>query len=176
MELRIQEKNRQWRVDCQQDGEFQRFTVDDAESLQCRIEAQDSSTVLLRMDGRLVRARYARNGGELWVQVGARVSRFRLVDEEEDEDAAVGGANPVVKAPMPGKVLAILVEEGEQVEVGQPVVRVEAMKMEVELPAAVAGVVATIHAQAGELVLPEAPLVTITPAEDEATTGAGETD
>ena len=166
MELRLQEKDHQYRVDCQAEGDFQRLTIEAGQSLLCRIEAQDSSTVLLRIDGHLVRARYARKDRDVWIQVGARISRFRLVDEEDEEDAVAGGGSPVVRAPMPGKVLAILVEEGQSVELGQPVIRVEAMKMEVELPAAVAGTVATIHAAAGELVLPEAALVTITPVEE----------
>ena len=165
MELRVQEKDHQYRVDCQPEGEFQRFSVDEDQSFLCRVEAQDQSTVLLRIDGQLVRARYALQGRDVWVQVGARVSRFHLVDEEDEEDAATGGGSPVVRAPMPGKVLAILVEEGQVVELGQAVIRVEAMKMEVELPAAMAGTVAGIHAKVGEVVLPEAPLVTLTPLE-----------
>jgi len=165
MQLDIQERDRRYRVDCQRDGDFHRFTLEDEEGKRCRIEAQDATTILLRLDGRLVRARYARKDQDLWVQIGAVISRFRIVEEGDEDEAVAGGGSPVVRAPMPGKVLAVLVEEGQSVELGQPVIRVEAMKMEVELPAQVAGTVETIHAAAGEMVDPEAPLVTLTPAE-----------
>ena len=51
---------------------------------------------------------------------------------------AAGGSNEVV-APMPGKVVRLLVQEGDQVSEGQGVVVVEAMKMENELTAKRAG-------------------------------------
>jgi biotin carboxyl carrier protein len=166
MELHLQEKGRRHRVRLQPEGEALRLEVEDGESLLCAIEAQDENAILLRVGDDLVRARYARNGHHLWIQVGARVTSFKLLDEEDEEDVDSAQGSPVVRAPMPGKVLALLVEEGQEVEVGQAVVRVEAMKMEVELPATIAGTVETIHAQAEELVLPDAPLVTIAPHEE----------
>ncbi len=52
-----------------------------------------------------------------------------------------------IAAPMPGKIVAILVEEGQQVEEGQGLVVVEAMKMENELKSPRAGVVKNLTAQ-----------------------------
>ena len=49
-------------------------------------------------------------------------------------------------APMPGKVLRILVRPGEMVEIRQPLAVIEAMKMENELRALCDGVVAEVHA------------------------------
>ncbi len=166
MELRLQEKGKRHVLRCEPEDNALRLSVEDGESFLCSVEAQDDNALLLRVGDKLVRARYARKGHELWVQVGARVSSFRLLDEEDEEDVDASAGSPVVRAPMPGKVLALLVEEGQEVQLGQAVVRVEAMKMEVELPATVAGTVETIHAQAEELVLPDAPLVTIKPHEE----------
>jgi biotin carboxyl carrier protein len=50
----------------------------------------------------------------------------------------------LLEAPMPGKILELLVSEGDEVEEGQPVVILEAMKMENELKAPATGTVATI--------------------------------
>ncbi|PKD45022.1 acetyl-CoA carboxylase biotin carboxyl carrier protein subunit [Rhodohalobacter barkolensis] len=50
----------------------------------------------------------------------------------------------LLEAPMPGKILELLVNEGDEVEEGQPVVILEAMKMENELKSPTAGTVATI--------------------------------
>lgn len=50
----------------------------------------------------------------------------------------------LLEAPMPGKILELLVKEGDEVEEGEPVVILEAMKMENELKAPAAGVVASV--------------------------------
>ena len=55
-------------------------------------------------------------------------------------------------APIPGKVVAIKVEVGDQVEPGQSLVVLEAMKMENELAAEQTGKVAAVHAEAGDTV------------------------
>jgi biotin carboxyl carrier protein len=55
-----------------------------------------------------------------------------------------------VDAPMPGKIVRVLVKEGDAVEEGQGLVVVEAMKMENELKSPKAGVVRELHAQEGQ--------------------------
>ena len=67
----------------------------------------------------------------------------------------------VVRAPMPGLVVRVLVSEGQRVEAGASVVVVEAMKMENELRAAHAGVVTKVHVGAGARVEKGATLVTM---------------
>ncbi len=73
-----------------------------------------------------------------------------------------GGAN-VVRSPMPGRVVSILVESGQTVMAGQGVAIVEAMKMENELRAEIDGVVETVHVNADDRVEGNAQLVTLTP-------------
>lgn len=68
------------------------------------------------------------------------------------ESAGGAGAAGAVKAPMPGRVVKALVAEGDTVEAGQPVIIVEAMKMENEVAAAGAGVVQRIAVSAGDTV------------------------
>ena len=62
-----------------------------------------------------------------------------------------GGAN-VLRAPMPGTIIAVLVQEGDEVEAGQTLAIMEAMKMEHLLAAPNAGVVSTVHVSAGATV------------------------
>ena len=57
-----------------------------------------------------------------------------------------------VPAPMPGTVLDIKVAEGAAVSVGQTVIVLEAMKMEVEVVADVAGTVKAINVKKGDAV------------------------
>ena len=70
-----------------------------------------------------------------------------------------------VTAPMPGRVVRVLVSAGDRVAARQPVVVVEAMKMENELRAAGDGTVAAVHAREGESVEAGALLVVIEPRE-----------
>jgi biotin carboxyl carrier protein len=58
----------------------------------------------------------------------------------------------VVNSPMPGKVVKVLVKEGDEVEAGTPLVVVEAMKMENELLAERAGVVSRVFVKTGDAV------------------------
>jgi biotin carboxyl carrier protein len=57
-----------------------------------------------------------------------------------------------VRAPMPGRVVKVEVEEGELVEAGRGLLVVEAMKMENSLTALVGGRIGTIHVVAGQIV------------------------
>ncbi|GJM41031.1 MAG: acetyl-CoA carboxylase biotin carboxyl carrier protein subunit [Ardenticatenaceae bacterium] len=54
-----------------------------------------------------------------------------------------------IKSPMPGLIVAVPVNEGQQVEKGDKIIILESMKMENELRAPKAGIVARIHAEPG---------------------------
>jgi len=67
----------------------------------------------------------------------------------------------VVTAPMPGKILKILVKEGEQVKTGQGLLILEAMKMENEIPAPRDGIVKRILVKEGDTVNTGDPMIEI---------------
>jgi pyruvate carboxylase subunit B len=101
-----------------------------------------------------------------WV-VSAEGSRLTalVVDERSRAIRALAGAAPghqgpaVVRAPMPGLVVRLLVAAGDRVAGGAGLVVVEAMKMENELKAPAAGVVARVHVSPGARVEKGAALV-----------------
>jgi len=66
-------------------------------------------------------------------------------------EVAAGGSQRIT-APMPGRVVSILVSVGDTVEAGSGVVVVEAMKMQNELKSARAGTVVSIHVKEGATV------------------------
>lgn len=74
------------------------------------------------------------------------------------------GGSGLIKALMPGKVIKLFVQEGEQVEEGQPILILEAMKMQNEYTAPFAGTVKTIHAPEGTNLEIHAPMLTLDPA------------
>jgi acetyl/propionyl-CoA carboxylase alpha subunit len=73
-------------------------------------------------------------------------------DETAAADAVGAGGSPTVTAPMPGTVLRVLVATGDRVEARQPLVVLEAMKMETPLLAPYAAEVRRVHVQAGDRV------------------------
>ncbi|ASI98611.1 pyruvate/oxaloacetate carboxyltransferase [Thermococcus celer] len=66
--------------------------------------------------------------------------------------SAAPGGEGVVTAPMPGKILRILVNEGEKVKTGQGLLVLEAMKMENEIPSPKDGVIKKILVKEGDTV------------------------
>lgn len=87
-------------------------------------------------------------GGDRWDAevVDERTRHIRSLTA--GSNAARGPAT--LRAPMPGLVVRVLVEPGQEVATGAGIVVLEAMKMENELKAAAAGVVAAVRVGAGE--------------------------
>ncbi len=73
--------------------------------------------------------------------------------------ASVSAGGDVVTSPMPGKILRILVKEGESVKTGQGLLVLEAMKMENEIPAPKDGVIKKILVKEGDTVDTGKPLI-----------------
>lgn len=97
------------------------------------------------------------------------VYEFGLVDPRRALLGAAGGAGAsggLLSAPMPGKVVKLLVAEGEAVQEGQTLLVMEAMKMQNELKSSATGAVAKIHVQEGATVETGTPLVTVKVAEE----------
>jgi biotin carboxyl carrier protein len=70
-------------------------------------------------------------------------------------EAASAGTAPhqgTLRAPMPGRVLRVLVEAGHTVTLGQALIVVEAMKMENELKSPGAGTIGRVHVRVGDTV------------------------
>lgn len=92
----------------------------------------------------------------LWIDgwrfaVEALDERARTIRDMSSASAAAAGPAPLV-APMPGLVVRILVEEGSEVVAGQPLVVMEAMKMENELRAPANGRVSAVRVGPGDAV------------------------
>ena len=100
------------------------------------------------------------------VTVGNRLFDYRVDDPRQWKragDAAGNQGRAPIVAPMPGKVVRILVAVGDDVEAGQGIIVVEAMKMQNEMKAPRAGRVTTIQAKVNDSVAAGAILVVIEP-------------
>jgi biotin carboxyl carrier protein len=113
----------------------------------------------LIMDGKSYESFIYEGEEDSW-QVLLRGRLFQVKVEDEREKrlrvAAGGGVSEggefMMKAPMPGLVVALSVEEGQEVEKGQVLVILESMKMQNELKAPRAGKIGRIRVKAGESV------------------------
>jgi 3-methylcrotonyl-CoA carboxylase alpha subunit len=93
------------------------------------------------------------NGGsnELTVFIAGRPYTFQLVDPLAPPAAeAVAGGK--ITAPIPGYVTELMVEPGAEVKRGQPLIVLEAMKMELVLTAPADGTIEAVRVAAGEMV------------------------
>ena len=89
------------------------------------------------------------DGGTAWV--GGRSHEVEVHDPRElGDEVAAGGLSGRrdLLAPMPGKVMRVLVSEGDEVTAGQGILVVEAMKMQNEIPSPKAGRVIRIAVKA----------------------------
>jgi 3-methylcrotonyl-CoA carboxylase alpha subunit len=121
-------------------------------------EADDTHGVRAWLDGEVLTGTVVRSGAAIDVFHGAERHSLELHDPwlAEVEGGAHGGG---LAAPMPGKVIAVLVAAGASVERGAPLVIMEAMKMEHTITAPGAGTVKEILYAVGEQVAEGAELI-----------------
>lgn len=101
---------------------------------------------------------FSMNG--VWHSVDVKDEQELLLDRLGFKTGAAA-AEGILKSPMPGKILEIMVAEGDEVEKDQPLAILEAMKMENELKAPVAGTIATISAEVGQSLEKNSPILEI---------------
>ena len=106
--------------------------------------------------------------GQLAVRIGA-VSLAAALNSRrrwgrKDEGGSGGGGPERVLAPMPGKIVRVLVKAGQLVQRRQPLIVIEAMKMENELRATQEGAVAELLVVEGQSVDAGALLLVVAPA------------
>lgn len=99
-------------------------------------------------DGRTCLAHAAKVGDVWWVHLNGRTYKWERIEPGSSGAEDEGG----LVAPMPGKVLEVLVAQGDVVEAGTPLMVLEAMKMEHRIVAAVDGTVVAVHYEAGDQV------------------------
>ena len=124
------------------DGSEHRFEIDEL--------ARD--VIRFRSNGLMKSARFLRDGDRLHTLHQGDTISIRDLTLAAPETAASNGGDGKVRAAMNGRVVAVLVKAGERVEAGQPVMTLEAMKMEHVHTAAIAGTIAAIDVVEGEQV------------------------
>jgi geranyl-CoA carboxylase alpha subunit len=116
------------------------------------IEELDGDRVRFRIDGVMEAARFLRDRDRLYIQYRGGTLAVRDLTRSAPAAAASTGSDGKVRAAMNGRVVAVLVRPGERVEAGQPVMTLEAMKMEHVHTAPISGAISAIDVVEGEQV------------------------
>jgi biotin carboxyl carrier protein len=141
-----------------------RFRLGDGPERAAQIEIPEPCVYSVLLDGRCYEARVEEHPGMLVVVIDGYRFEIDVRDPRRFRRGAAGrGADGVqtISAPMPGKVVRVLVAPGDTVEAGQGLLVVEAMKMQNELKAPRAGKVLTVATKEGATVSPGEVLATI---------------
>ncbi len=150
----------------QRDGSYE--IVEGAERRSVSVDRVGASEIAFRYEGLNSAATFLRDGDRLYMLYnGATVAAHDLT-LARPEPADTAGGDGKLRAAMNGRVVAVFVQPGEQVSRGQPLVTLEAMKMEHVHAAPVAGVVSAVHVSEGEQAVMGRIVVEIEAAADDA--------
>jgi len=146
-----------------------RVSVAGGPSRPAALTAGEPGELMLMLNGLTRRWSYADDGDQVWLHHAGRTLTIReapaplrlRADAEHDTQ---------VRSPMPGVVLAIATPAGTAVVPGQPLVVVEAMKMEHTIVATSAGRVSEVLVRVGEQVSLDQPLAVLHQGEPEVRT------
>jgi acetyl-CoA/propionyl-CoA carboxylase biotin carboxyl carrier protein len=124
---------------------------------------EGGTDLVVAYGGRTVRFAYAAEGPVTWLGRDGQTWAIGDAPPAALRGARSGSADGTVRSPMPGTILAVHVTAGDTVSAGQPLLVVEAMKMEHTVTAPVDGVVGELTAKAGQQVRMDEPLAVIEP-------------
>jgi biotin carboxyl carrier protein len=151
------------------DGAETQVQVDDGEMTPVNYHlVLNGKAISIRFGGKLhlVHLTGVDGNGKVQATVSGRPVVLSVMDElkaQALESLGGGAASGIIAADIPGLVVEIKVTEGQQVKLGDPVIVIEAMKMQNELTSAVSGTVVSIPVAAGDPVNPGDPLVIVEP-------------
>ncbi len=167
LEFNIEEKIHKLHLEFK-DGRY-RVNVGDEEYVVDSSLISENCLSLL-VNGKAITVYFAEADGKRYVSIGGEQFCIQEAESEgmraSDHGSSVVDEAPVAASPMPGKVVKIMVKKGDEVDKGQGLVIVEAMKMENEIKSPVKGTVDKVNFKAGDLVDAAQPIVEIKPDEE----------
>ena len=151
--ISIEKKNGKYLVDLGNDKEKINCQVISPNCLS--LEIGDQIHTIYLAEGENKRFVFIRGSQFILQEKDTTSSRIR----RKEEDLGLSEGKQIIFPPMPGKILKILVSEGEKVKKKQSLVIVEAMKMEHEIKSALDGVVKKINFKEDQMVDTEDPIM-----------------
>lgn len=127
----------------------EQFAADNAPQKDSAIE-----TYTVNVDGKNFNVAVGPGGSALSIQPAASAAHAAPL-------AAIAGSGATIDSPMAGTILKVLVNAGSEVQEGEIVILMEAMKMETEIRSKFAGVVSSVHVKEGNAVSSGSVLITL---------------
>jgi geranyl-CoA carboxylase alpha subunit len=121
------------------------------QQLHLRLLGADGRWATLELDGVRRRLAYQQSAGTLWLY--GDNGNLELTDvTHAPACTAVGTGSGLVKAPMDGAIVELLIEDGNRVSKGQLLLVLEAMKMEHQVKASIDGIIRRVQVSKGDQV------------------------
>ncbi len=137
------------------------ISVSGAPRQRASARSAEAGKLLTTVNGVTTQWSHASDGDRVWLhRDGVTCSFVEAVVQVRERSHAQGSAE--IRSPMPGVVIAIHIASGDEVVAGQPLVVVEAMKMEHTITASGPGVVSALHTQVGAQVTLDQCLAVVT--------------
>lgn len=124
------------------------------------VQAAENGELLLKLGDREMRAWRSVYGGEVYVKLGARTFHFSYLDPIDRAKEAGSDGNEL-RAPMPGVVVSVHAQPGEDVRKGQTLMTIESMKLHTAITAPRDAGIAAIHFGEGQTFERNAVLLTL---------------
>lgn len=142
----------------------------DGRNFSYSIEQQTADFIIIRNGTKLYRINnISIDGDDIEFSLNGKFVHTTVKDEQQllleklGFDSALAGSAGELNAPMPGKILELMVSEGDEVEENEPVIILEAMKMENELKSPATGIISSVSVSQGDNVEKNQPLLEIEP-------------
>lgn len=153
MKLDVEIDGKKRRVELIQTRDLSRWFAD-GDPLDADATEVSPGVYSILMHGKSFEVRIDRIGAELRASVQGQQFKLTVHDPREWKKNRAGAAEAEgrqqVRAPMPGKVVRVLVVAGDEVQAGQGLMVVEAMKMQNEIRAPKSGKIERLSATAGQ--------------------------
>jgi len=164
MRLMLHTKGAEQAIEIAASAPTYRFRIGDAAERSANVEMPEPCVYSVLLDGRMYDARVEETPAGLVIVIDGYRFEMEVRDPRRwsRKDAARGGDGvQTVAAPMPGKVVRVLVSQGDEVKAGQGLLVVEAMKMQNEMKAGRAGRILSMVVKEGATVAAGEMLATI---------------
>jgi len=138
-------------VRIERDGEMYLVSIGE-KKYRVQLERSQSGEIAFSIGNKHYRAYVASDGSRRWVAFDANVIALTKADLTQNRAVRHRSGTDSLNATMPGQVVKVLASEGEVIKRGQPLIVLEAMKMELRLTAPHDGRVIRLLVRPGDIV------------------------
>ncbi|MGA2297050.1 MAG: acetyl-CoA carboxylase biotin carboxyl carrier protein subunit [FCB group bacterium] len=155
-------KNNLYNLDVEVQGENCILNINN-EKITIPVRQFNENIFSVFLNNKYTNAYSAEDDNHFYINIEGENFVFDKVKESENKffDDCVSADKDIIKPPMPGSIVKILVEKGQKVKENDSLIIVEAMKMETTLYSSIDGVITEINVSAGQQVDSDVVLIVV---------------